>query len=224
MYSWNPDGFDWYIKNSGLNSVELNSSFYRFPYPNQIRSWSRKTVGMKEFRWSVKIHRSISHYKKLSEESIPIFMKFRRLFEPLDTYIDFYLLQLPPSFRYNERNIEKIRFFTQNIGLGIRLAVEFRDESWFRNQVEEIGEKYNFIVVSVDSPITTYVTSTHDIVYLRMHGRTDWYIHYYTDKELEAIAEKILDTKPKKIYVYFNNDHDMLENARRFMEVMKKIL
>ncbi|RLI98826.1 MAG: DUF72 domain-containing protein, partial [Candidatus Aenigmatarchaeota archaeon] len=59
-YGWNPNGFDWYIKNSGLNSVELNASFYRFPFPNQVKSWARKT---KEFnpslRWSIKVNRLI---------------------------------------------------------------------------------------------------------------------------------------------------------------------
>ncbi|MFP3209319.1 MAG: DUF72 domain-containing protein, partial [Nitrososphaeria archaeon] len=27
-YAWNPDGLEWYVRNSGLNAVELNSSFY----------------------------------------------------------------------------------------------------------------------------------------------------------------------------------------------------
>ena len=26
-YFWNPDGLDWYVRNSGLNAVELNASF-----------------------------------------------------------------------------------------------------------------------------------------------------------------------------------------------------
>ncbi|RLF12723.1 MAG: DUF72 domain-containing protein, partial [Thermoprotei archaeon] len=29
LYDWNLDGsLDWYVKNSGLNAVELNASFY----------------------------------------------------------------------------------------------------------------------------------------------------------------------------------------------------
>ena len=58
-YPWNPDGLEWYI-DAGLNAVELNSSFYRFPYRNSIASWKRKTEG-KDFRWSIKVNRSITH-------------------------------------------------------------------------------------------------------------------------------------------------------------------
>jgi len=49
MYSWNKGGnFDWYIQNSNLNAVELNASFYRFPFPNQIIGWSKKG---RNLRW-----------------------------------------------------------------------------------------------------------------------------------------------------------------------------
>ena len=36
-YGWNKGGnLDWYLRNSHLNAVELNASFYRFPNRNQI--------------------------------------------------------------------------------------------------------------------------------------------------------------------------------------------
>ena len=41
-YDWNADGFDWYMKNSNLNSAELNASFYHFPFLNMISSWNSK--------------------------------------------------------------------------------------------------------------------------------------------------------------------------------------
>ncbi|MEO0226027.1 MAG: DUF72 domain-containing protein, partial [candidate division WOR-3 bacterium] len=42
-YEWNQDRtLDWYITNSGLNSIELNASFYRFPFPNQVKAWAKK--------------------------------------------------------------------------------------------------------------------------------------------------------------------------------------
>ncbi|MGC8556152.1 MAG: DUF72 domain-containing protein, partial [Conexivisphaera sp.] len=56
-YSWNPDGIGWYAENSGLNAVELNASFYRFPFPSMVRGWSRRSG----LRWSIKVHRSVTH-------------------------------------------------------------------------------------------------------------------------------------------------------------------
>jgi len=30
-----------------------------------------------------------------------------------------------------------------------------------------------------------------------MHGRTEWYAHFYSGKELEEVADKIVKVKPK---------------------------
>jgi len=224
LYDWNPDGLDWYLKNSGLNSVELNSSFYRFPYPNQVRGWARRTFYRRGFKWSIKIHRSISHYRKVSENSYGIFSKFLNLFRPLDKYIEFYLLQLPPKYIMNNENIDKIREFIRNFRLEYKLAVEFRNDTWFNDEAIELSNEYKFIFVSVDSPQISFIRESNDTIYLRMHGRTDWYIHYYTDDEINEIIDRILSYKVKKIYIYFNNNHDMLENSRRFMNMIYKKL
>jgi uncharacterized protein YecE (DUF72 family) len=57
-------------------------------------------------------------------------------------------------------------------------------------------------------------------VYVRMHGRTSWYSYNYSDKELREVVKRIADVKPKKAYVFFNNDHDMLVNARKMLEIL----
>ena len=219
MYTWNPDGFDWYINYSGLNSIELNSSFYRFPYPNQVKSWARKTPLDRVFRWSIKVHRSISHYRRLDMKAIDIMNKFINLFNPLDKYIDFYLIQLPPNLRCSERNLLRIKNFVERVNIPGRIAIEFRNESCFNESIVDFSNEAGFIYVSVDSPQTTYIAKSGGAIYLRMHGRTDWYMHYYTDDELNEIKDKILSLEPDKLYVYFNNDHDMLENARRFKKL-----
>jgi uncharacterized protein YecE (DUF72 family) len=39
FYDWYDDGtLDWHVERSGLNVVELNASFYRFPFPNMVGS------------------------------------------------------------------------------------------------------------------------------------------------------------------------------------------
>ncbi|MEO0099341.1 MAG: DUF72 domain-containing protein, partial [candidate division WOR-3 bacterium] len=54
------------------------------------------------------------------------------------------------------------------------------------------------------------------------HGRSGWYSHDYSDRELKEIAEKVISVKPKLVYIFFNNDQAMLKNAQRMKEILVK--
>ncbi|RLG83881.1 MAG: DUF72 domain-containing protein [Thermoprotei archaeon] len=222
MYDWNPDGFDWYIKYSRLNAVELNASFYRFPYPNQVRAWARKSMP-KGIRWSIKVHRSITHVHLLNERAIDLFRKFIKLFEPLGNLIDFYLLQLPPRVRPKDVIIGRIERFVKEFNLGWKLAVEWRHNEWFNEYWVKWARSLELTVVSVDAPEFRFYARSGPYTYLRLHGRTFWYSHYYSDEELNEIAQKVLKLGGDKIYVFFNNDHDMLENAQRMLKTLLRL-
>lgn len=218
LYDWNPRGnFDWYVKNSGLNAVELNASFYRFPYPNQVASWAKKGRGI---RWSVKVHRSITHLRRLSTQALDVWDRFYQLFKPLDPYIDFYLFQLPPTFTNTSENRKRIEVFVDEVKLGSRFAIEFRHHSWFNSDTIDFCRALGITVVSIDAPIATWIVSSNGIVYLRMHGRSSWYAHNYSLDELREIVRAVLSLKPLRVYVFFNNDHWMLENARTMYKLL----
>jgi uncharacterized protein YecE (DUF72 family) len=85
------------------------------------------------------------------------------------------------------------------------------------------AERIGFTLVSVDSPDVTWIVSTDGIVYLRMHGRTFWYSHYYEEDELRAVAEDVAKLRPEKVYVFFNNDHAMLDNARAMYSILGRV-
>ena len=132
-YSWNPNGFEWYVRNSGLNSVELNASFYRFPFPSQVKSWKNKTQKLNpDLRWSIKVNRLITHVFKLNERALSIWNRFESLFKPLEENIDFYLFQLPPSISSNLA--ERIEKFYEKSGLEERFALEWRNLRWFSDE------------------------------------------------------------------------------------------
>ena len=221
-YFWNPDGLNWYIKNSGLNAVELNASFYRFPFRNQVLGWAKKSE-LSGLRWSVKIHNSITHRRMLAESSLPIWERFRDIFSPLDPYIDFYLAQLPPRYRLSEKSLRKLRTFSEATGLGWRLAIEFRNHEWFNKDVLMELKELGVTFVSVDSPEVIYYGRSGPITYLRLHGRSSWYSHYYSHKELEEIAHSLINIDGNAIYAFLNNDHGMLDNGRELLKILQEL-
>ena len=225
LYDWNRAGnLDWYVKFSGLNAVELNASFYRFPFRNQVMGWARKGRGL---RWSVKVHRSITHYRKLSQEAVNTWKKFRALFEPLEKaeILDFYLFQMPPNYTKSKQNIDKLKNFVELSEIEPKkIAVEFRHRSWFVEDTVKIAEKLGIVLVSIDSPLGVWIRSVNDIIYLRMHGRSEWYAHEYSEEELSEVVERILELNPERIYVFFNNNHWMLENARALLGMLREEL
>ncbi len=214
-YSWNPDGFDWYAENSNLNAVELNSSFYRFPFHSWVSYWAKMS---KNIAWAVKATRWITHRKKFNECG-DLWNRFHSLFKPLEESIEFYLFQLPPST--TPKTVEKIQSFYEKTRIGNRFALEPRNEEWFEKEWIEWAKSLGITWVSIDAPILSRnVFKTTDSIYVRMHGRTEWYSHNYSEKELIQVAKRIKKAKPGKAFVFFNNNHAMLENAR----LMKKIL
>jgi len=220
LYDWNAEGtFDWYLRSSGLNAVELNASFYKFPFPSQVASWAKKG---RKLRWAVKVSRLITHVKRLKEDSLLTWAKFKRLFDPMDDLVDFYLFQLPPNFKKTEKSVRRLRLYAEETGLGPRLAVEFRDGSWFNEEAVELCEELGITVVSIDAPIGTWIVRSGEALYLRMHGRGVWYAYDYSYEELEEIASRVLALRPGKVYVFFNNDHWMLDNARTMLGLLKR--
>ncbi|MBP1448494.1 MAG: DUF72 domain-containing protein [Thermoproteus sp.] len=206
-YPWNEGGsLNWYAERSGLNAVELNASFYRWPSPSQVRRWARHKLA-----WSIKVHQSFTHRKRL-KDIWGDWPRFQNLFEPLAPR--FFLFQLPPSFKRTRENEERVAELAER--LGDRAAVEFRDPAWYENP-PDLGA----VIVSIDSPLGTYIVDSAGVVYLRMHGRSQWYLYEYSEAELKEVAQTIKRLEPRDVYVFFNNDHWMLENGRVMLALLK---
>lgn len=212
-YSWNQgNSLDWYVQHSGLNAIELNMSFYRFPYPNMVKSWAAKGKGLV---WVVKVHRSITHFQKLALSSSEGFERFKKLFSPLENHIHYYLFQLPPSFT----DLDRLEQFINTTGTE-KLAIEFRHPTLLTDEIRTWGKNQGVLLVSVDAPRLPTTVMSDTTVYERVHGRTGWYSHDYSDNELNEIKERILVGHPKTVYVFFNNNHAMLENAERMHRLL----
>jgi uncharacterized protein YecE (DUF72 family) len=218
-YSWNKGGakkFQWYVK-QGFNSVEINGSFYRFPLASWVTNWN--TSAPKSFKFSVKVHRSITHYAKFGEKAVKLWNRFRKPLDPIYEKIDYWLFQTPSSFRYNKNNIDKLKNFEKKANLDDKAVIEFRDSSWWKKsalkEVKEIGIAF----CSVDAPLLpSSLINSHETLYLRLHGSTQWYNYVYSEKELNGFLTKIKKARSKKKAIFLNNDHGMLQNGLYLLE------
>ncbi len=213
-YGWNlGNSLEWYINESGLNAIELNMSYYRFPFPNMVKAWAKKG---KSLAWVIKVHRSITHYKKLKKETYSIFKRFKTLFSQLEDSIHYYLFQFPPKFI----DIDLVQNFVEECG-NEKIAIEFRNNKMFSDEIIKWGKKHGVLIVSIDAPNLPTKIMSRKVVYERIHGRYNWYSHNYSECELLKIKERILENKPEKAYVFFNNNHAMLENGRTMYKILQ---
>jgi uncharacterized protein YecE (DUF72 family) len=213
-YSWNEGGtLDWYLEHSNLNAVELNASFYRFPFPNQVLSWAKKGKGL---HWAVKVHRLVTHSHRFTGGGLGVWERFRNLFAPLDPLIDFYLFQAPPSFH----DVQRVLGFAAETRLGERFALEIRNRELLGDEEACRELRDQVILVSVDSPDFSARIFAGDVIYLRLHGRAGWYSHHYRREELVELADRMKSHRPAKIYAFFNNDTNMLGDARAMRELL----
>ncbi len=213
-YEWNKGGdLSWYVDKSGLNAIELNASFYRFPLEAYVKRWSERG---NRLRWSVKVHRSVTHNHKFNAEALEVWKRFRNRFLSLDDLVDFYLFQAPPRFH----DLDRITAFLQEIHLPGRMALELRDAEMLGDDPTCRRLQQHAILVSVDSPDFQNRIFYDRSIYLRMHGREDWYQHAYTRRELEETLKIIYRRKPERLFVFFNNDHHMLQNASLMLHML----
>lgn len=217
-YYWNegkPTPFEWYI-NQGFKTVEINASFYRFPSKSWTAAWLKAP---KDFDFSIKVHRSITHMSKLGEAAVRLWPKFVKPLEDILGRITFLLFQMPPNFVASQTNIERLSQFFKRVELPCIAVVEFRHDSWW-NRVKVV-ESLGLVFCSIDSPdLPRDVFATNDVVYLRLHGREAWYAYTYTELELLEIVKKLKGLRASKKYVYLNNDHGMLPNGKLLMKLL----
>jgi uncharacterized protein YecE (DUF72 family) len=215
-YSWNeanPTPFKWYMS-QGFNSVEINASFYRFPIQSWVKTW---LTAPEDFSFSIKVHRSITHYTKLKNRSLELWNRFRQPLESLEKKIDFWLFQMPSNYKYKQENLEAIRAFFEKTNLRNKAVIESRDTSWWK-VVKEIAN-IGIVFCSVDAPgLPHSLMSTNGAVYLRLHGSKEWYNYIYSEKELDNILSRIKKLKADKKMIYLNNDHGMLQNGRYLLK------
>jgi len=209
-----------------FNTVEIDSTFYRYPSKGMVMGWTKYSP--EGFVFTAKLPRTITHEKKLDlsqgvEEHL---QKFIGLMEPLwlGGKLGCMLIQLPPKFDYKPQVMED---FFKILPTHVRFAVEFRDHSWMRPETWALLEKYKVAYTIVDEPLLPpEVHLTSSIAYFRWHGHgtRPWYNYRYDRKQLEPWIPKVKDAgqKVEKVLGYFNNHYHgyAVENCLQVLEML----
>ena len=192
-----------------FNSIEINSIFYKLPKSSIVAKWAESVP--ENFRFTFKVSKTITHAKSLQFAAKDV-NDFVKTVDQIGEKKGCLLAQFPPSLKVEmlnqlQRLLETLGEVTHNTGW--KLAIEFRDASWYKREVYELLEEYDAAMVLQDMPKsgTLFKYATGDFIYLRFHGPEPRYRGNYTDEFLKRYAGYINTwiNDHKTVYAYFNN-------------------
>lgn len=188
-----------------FNTVEINSTFYRFPFENMLKGWYNKSPD--NFVFTLKANRLITHVKKLKDID-SLLVSFYELADLLKEKSGPILFQFPPSLK---KNTGLLSDFLKKLEKNRENVIEFRHVSWYCEEVYNILRKHKVAYCIVSAPkFPCDLQVTSNIAYIRWHGISSWYSYEYSKEDLEWWARQIktLGKKCKRLYGYFNNDYN----------------
>ena len=118
-----------------FDTVESNNAFCRLPELATFQSWAQRTPP--GFVWAVKMSRYLTHIKRLAEPAEPV-QRFLERAAGLGPKLGPVLLQLPPTLKADLVRLDVV------LGLltpRVRVAVEFRHDSWFTAETRALLEQ-----------------------------------------------------------------------------------
>ena len=199
-------------------TVEINNSFYRLPTRDRFKAWADATPD--GFCFAVKASRYLTHIRRLHAPAEPV----ARLLEAvagLGPKRGPILLQLPPTLRVDcDALDETLRAFPPDV----RVAVEFRHDSWDVGEVDQVLASRDAARVLADNGgrITGHPTSTW--AYVRLHRGRATPEPCYGRQALSTWAERLHTFWGEELdgYVYFNNDSRgcAVRNAETFRRLV----
>ncbi|HEX6216949.1 MAG TPA: DUF72 domain-containing protein [Vicinamibacterales bacterium] len=211
-----------------FNTVEINSTFYGQPRANAALGWVKRTP--QDFEFTVKLYQKFTH-PGMTIDRTPVAQAdvdaFKGGIEPLAAAgkLGPLLIQFPFSFQRVPDAVDYLNWLL-NAFRDYHLAVELRHRSWSDAQEETraLLNHYRAAWVQIDEPKfessirQDLSAGDSEIYYVRFHGRNakEWWDHaesedrynyFYSEEELEPIAEKARAARDlkKKVYLLMNN-------------------
>jgi uncharacterized protein YecE (DUF72 family) len=204
-----PDGMlAWYVER--LPTVEINNTFYRMPRTTMLENWA--AASPTDFRFAIKASRRITHLARLKAESAaePLGFFYRNL-AALGVKRGPVLFQLPPNLK---KDLPRLSAFLSLLPEDHRAAFEFREDSWFADDVYDALERAGAALClserSDDAPPPLVETAPWGYVRLRLEA--------YGEDDLRRWAQRLAATSWHTTYAYFMHEPTAPAYAQALMK------
>ena len=209
-----------------FNSIEFNSSFYKIPRAVTVTKWA--ALVSDKFKFTFKLWKEITHRKGLhfNDQDISAFFESINFVQDKKGCV---LIQFPPGLgKEHFLQLDKLlACISGSNTAGWKIAVEFRNKSWYYQSVYDLLDFHKASIVIHDIPRSATPLLNHqaDFIYIRFHGPTGNYRDSYTEDFLNEYASSIIEwlDEGKTVYVYFNNTMgDALNNLKTLNGLVKQ--
>lgn len=203
------------------DTVELNSSYYRWPADAAFARWHNRLP--EGFQMSVKAAGGLTHIKKLYEPERWL-SRMKRGLSYLGRKRGVLLVQLSPRFGYD---YARLAYFLAQLPGWLKVALEFRHPSWHQEAIFQLLEQHQaaYCVMS-GAYLPCILRATASFVYIRLHGPDQHHLYggSYTPDDLRWWRDRIWEwqAQERDVFVYFNNDGH--GNAIRNADTLKDLL
>jgi uncharacterized protein YecE (DUF72 family) len=201
----------WYAER--LPTVEINNTFYRMPGAAMLENWAKSAP--EGFRFAMKAPRRITHLARLKADTVADSVDFLyRSLAALGAKRGPVLFQLPPSLK---KDLARLAEFLALLPRGHFAAFEFREESWFGDDVCDALRKAGAALCVSEredgSPPPLLETAPWGYVRLRLET--------YSEADLQNWAGKLATTGWREIYVYFMHEPTAPAYAQTLMRLAR---
>lgn len=199
----------WYAER--LPTVEINNSFYRMPKTSVLEAWAAATPAA--FRFSIKASRRITHDARLKVEGAaePLAYLYRNLAALRDKR-GAVLFQLPPNLK---KDLPRLNAFLQLLPADHRAAFEFRNDTWFDDEVYDALKAAQAALVLSEredsTPPPWVETAPWGYVRLRLE--------HYSDDDLARWATRLAATSWNEACVYLMHEPTAPAYAQTLMRL-----
>jgi uncharacterized protein YecE (DUF72 family) len=199
----------WYAER--LPTVEINNTFYRMPKTAVVEGWAAATPA--GFQFAIKASRRITHIARIKAESAaePLGFLYRNL-AALGAKRGAELFQLPPNLK---KDLPRLREFLALLPKEHRAAFEFRDASWFDDDVyaalKATGAALCLSEREDRAPPPLVETAPWGYLRLRLES--------YSDRDLGEWAKRLASTGWREILVYFMHEPTAPAYAQTLMRL-----
>jgi uncharacterized protein YecE (DUF72 family) len=192
--------FEYYCNH--FNTIELNTTFYRFPRTDALLKWYDRSPD--KFKFSVKAPQLITHYKMFKESERLLGDFYASIYEGLSDKLGCVLFQLPSRAAYNDEMLQRI---IEILNPSFDNVVEFRDAGWWNKKVYKQLKKHHISFCGISHPmLPNDAINNTSLLYYRFHGVPVLYKSTYEEEFIQKVAVNIKAAKKiKDVYIYFNN-------------------